>query len=169
MSPLPAHPAWNFVTRLYAAPDVAPACLRLQRLYEIDVTLMLFCLWRGSVCEEAIAPHLPRLMATAATWRSSAVLPIRQTRIWLKAEAASDPAMEGLYRRVLTVEIECEQAELLALAGHADALCDDVTTGPFPAAIAANLSAYLDAAGITPTQEDRACIAVILAAAGALR
>ena len=67
MSPLPAHPAWNFVTRVYAAPNVAPACMRLQRLYEIDVTLMLFCLWRGSVCEKAIAPHLPRLMATAAT------------------------------------------------------------------------------------------------------
>lgn len=169
MSPLPAHPAWNFVARVYAAPDVAPACMRLQRLYEIDVTLMLFCLWRGSVCEEAIAPHLARLMATAATWRQSAVLPIRQTRMWLKAEAASDPAMEGLYRRVLTAEIECEQAELLALAGHAEALCNDITVGPFPAVMAANLSAYLDAAGLQPTSEDRASIAVILAAAGAAR
>ncbi|MDG3578334.1 TIGR02444 family protein [Rhizobium sp. YJ-22] len=165
MNPLPAHPAWNFVTRLYAAPDVAPACMRLQRLYDIDVTLMLFCLWRGSVCEAPLAPHLPNLMATAATWRISAVLPIRQTRMWLKAESASDPTMEGLYQRVLTAEIECEQGELLALTQHAEALCEGISEGPFPAVMAANLSGYLHAAGIAPTEADRADMALILTAA----
>lgn len=167
MSPLPAHPAWDFVTRLYAAPGVAPACLRLQRAHDIDVTLMLFCLWRGAVCEEVLAPHLPRLMATAETWRTSVVLPIRQARQWLKAETAADSALDGVYRRVLSAEIECEQAELLALAEQADVLCGATMDGPFPAVMAANLAALLDAAGIAPNGEDRAALAVILTAAGA--
>ncbi len=167
MSPLPAHPAWDFVTRLYAAPGVAPACLRLQRVHDIDVTLMLFCLWRGTVCDAPLTPHLPNLMATAATWRTSVVLPIRQARQWLKAEATADSALDGVYRRVLSAEIECEQAELLALVEQADTLCNATMDGPFPEVMAANVAALFDAAGIAPSGEDRAALAVILNAAGA--
>lgn len=169
MSTLPDHPAWGFVISLYGAPEVAPACLELQERHGIDVTLMLFCLWRGVVSGEPLTPHLASLMETAAIWRSSTVLPIRTARQWLKSTSAADPALACLYKTVLSAEIECEHAELLALANQMDAQCAATahTSHPaaMPVAMTANLAAFLAATGITLSEQDHAAIAIILAAA----
>lgn len=167
MTSFPAHPAWDFITRLYAAPGVAPACLDLQERHGIDVTFMLFCLWRGSVSETPLGEHMPALAATAREWHESVVLPIRAARRRLKTEAGT-PQQSGtaLYRTVLAAEIDCERAELLMLAERADALCGPPGGVSSPAATAENLSAFFAASGVTPTVLDRPSITAIFEGVG---
>lgn len=167
MTAFPAHPAWDFVTRLYAAPGVAPACLDLQERHGIDVTFMLFCLWRGSVSARPIGEHMPALADCAREWRETVVLPLRAARRRLKAEAdaSSRPEARALYRNVLAAEIDCEHAELLILAERADALCGAMESGDPAAVMAKNLASFFEASGVKPAAPDAPAIAAILEAA----
>jgi uncharacterized protein (TIGR02444 family) len=169
MTAFPAHPAWDFVTRLYAAQGVAPACLDLQERHGIDVTCMLFCLWRGSVSNEALGEHLPALAAAAREWHEAVVLPLRAARRRLKVDAGTSqrPETEALYRKVLAAEIDCEHAELLMLAERAVALVGSPEGDGSPAATAENLRAFLATSGATPTEQDQPSLSAILAAANA--
>jgi uncharacterized protein (TIGR02444 family) len=169
MTTFSAHPAWDFVTRLHAAQGVAPACLGLQERHGIDVTFMLFCLWRGSVSAKPLGAHMPALAATAREWHEAVVLPLRTARRRLKAEAIASPRPEAraLYKTVMAAEIDCEHAELLMLAERAETLCGSPEDVGSPEATAENLSAFLAAVGVTPTEQDRPALSAILAAAGA--
>ncbi len=149
MTDFPAHPAWDFVVRLYAAPGVAPACLELQERHGVDVTLMLFCLWLGAERGEDVRPLLPALSATAQAWRESAVQPIRAARRWLKGQGGA------LYQTVLKAEIDCEHGALLALAEWAAGAQAGGGTGPQA------LAAYLAEAGVVA---DEALVSVLAAA-----
>lgn len=159
MSRFPDHPAWDFIVRLYARPDVAPACLTLQERHDLDVTLMLFSLWRGTVDGGIPDAEMAALAASARDWRAATVLPVRAARRWLKQR----PEQESLYRTVLAAEIDCEHGELLMLAQLADA---NGGSPPSAQAMAENLDAVFRAWGIRPDAQDRQAAAAILAAAG---
>lgn len=169
MTAFPAHPAWDFVTRLYAAQGVAPACLDLQERHGIDVTFMLFCLWRGSVSAKPLGRHMSVLTAAAREWHETVVLPLRAARRRLKTEAGAVPRPEAkaLYKSVLTAEIDCEHAELLILAERADALCGPPEGAGSSASVAENLKAFFAAGEVEPARQDRPSLAAILAAVGA--
>ncbi len=162
MSRFPEHPAWDFITRLYARPDVAPACLALQERHDIDVTLMLFCLWRGTVGSSIPDGEMAALAAAARDWREATVLPIRAARRWLKQQ----PEQYGLYASVLATEIDCEHGELLMLAQLAGSL--DCKGQPAAETMAANLETFFHAWGVRPDEQDRPAVAAILAAAKAM-
>jgi len=167
LTSFPAHPAWDFVTRLYAAPGVAPSCLDLQERHGIDVTFMLFCLWHGSVNAKPLDGHMPALAAAAREWHETVVLPLRAARHRLKAETGTSqkPETEALYRKVLAAEIDCEHAELLMLAERADALAGPPDRAGSPAATAENLSTFLAVSDVVPTERDRPSLSAILEAA----
>jgi uncharacterized protein (TIGR02444 family) len=169
MNTFPEHPAWDFVVRLYGAPTVAPACLELQERHGIDVTFMLFCIWRGTASGTPLRPHLPALTQVARDWHHAVVRPIRAARRWLKADAGEcgQPAAVALYKRVLATEIDCEHAQLLALAKRAETLVGQPSSGPPPLAVADNLAAFFETSGVTLTIRDRPALAAILDAAGA--
>lgn len=163
MSAFPEHPAWDFITRLYARPDVAPACLTLQERHGMDVTLMLFCLWRGAVGGNLPDPAMAALAAAAEEWRVATVLPIRAARRWLKQKGGA----AGLYKTVLSAELDCEHGELLMLAALADSLCGE-PEGPQPTeAMAGNLTALFRIWTLDPDERDRCAMATILDAAKA--
>jgi uncharacterized protein (TIGR02444 family) len=165
----PAHPAWDFVTRLYAMPGIAPACLDLQERHGIDVTFMLFCLWRGSVDAKPLGERTAALAATAREWHESVVLPVRAARRRLKAEAGApqQPAAATLYKTVLAAEIDCEHAELLVLAERADALCGPPEGQGSAAVMANNLAGFFEAGSVSLAPPDRRPVAALLEAAGA--
>lgn len=168
MTRFPDAPAWDFITRLYAAPGVAPACLELQDRHAIDVTLMLFCLWQGTVRAEPLGGRIADLIGQARDWHGATILPIRSARRRLKAgHGALAEAGEALYRTVLAAEIDCEHAEVLILSAAADAFGPQDGGGPFPAAMVANLRGFLSGCGIATGAADIAALATILAAAGA--
>lgn len=169
MTAFRAHPAWDFVIRLYAVPDVAAACLDLQERHGINVTFMLFCLWRGSVSAGPLGEHVPALAAAAREWHETVVLPVRAARRRLKTETGSSrkPYATALYKSVLAAEIDCEHAELLMLAERADAVCGLPESAGSPSATAQNLSAFLAASDMQPTKRDGPSLATILEAVGA--
>ena len=169
MTAFPADPAWDFALRLYRMPGVAPACLELQERHGIDVTLMLFCLWHGTVCEEPLGERLPAVAASAREFHRASVLPIRAARRWLKRDPGGlkQPVAAALYRTVLAAEIDCEHAELLMLCRLGPGSQPKPGAGPFPTAMAANLAAFFDVSGVSLTAEDRPSVGVILEAAGA--
>jgi uncharacterized protein (TIGR02444 family) len=165
----PADAAWDFALRLYDTPGVAPACLDLQERHGIDVTLMLFCLWHGTVSERPLGDDLPAIAAAAQEWHRAAVLPIRAARRWLKrgTEGQEQSKSAALYRTVLAAEIDCEHAELLMLAQRTRALGATPGSGPFPATMAENLVAFFQVSGISLAAEDRPAVGALLEAAGA--
>ena len=170
MTAFPPNAAWDFALRLYRTPGVAPACLELQERHGVDVTLMLFCLWHGTVSDRPIAENLPALAAAALAWHRAAVLPMRAARRWLKqdAEGLEQPAATALYKTVLAAEIDCEHAELLMLVQRAQALCATPGGGgPFPATMAENLAAFFEVSGVSLAAEDRPAVGALLEAAGA--
>jgi len=168
MSVFPAHPAWDFVVGLYSRPEVAPACLELQERHGIDVTMMLFCLWRGSIDAQPLGDRMTPLTQAARTWHTSAVLPMRAARRWLKEEAKRlDDRMEpSLYKTVLAAEIDCEHGELLMLTRLAESLCGTPGAGS-PQAMAENLAAFFGETGTRLAEGDRAAITTILSTVGA--
>lgn len=169
MSPFPAHPAWDFVTRLYGAPGVAAACLALQERHGLDVTAMLFCIWRGSVERRPLGADAAPLMAAARDWHHAVVLPIRTARRWLKEEAQQPGETTGmwLYKTVLAAEIDCEHGELLMLARLAESFCGAPAGAGSAATIAGNLASFFARAGIGLEEQDRTAVATILEATGA--
>lgn len=169
MTAFPAHPAWDFVTRLYRAPGVGPACLDLQERHGVDVTAMLFCLWRGAVDARPLGSHMAPLMQAAGEWHQAGVLPVRAARRWLKEEGKrlGETAGTSLYKTVLAAEIDCEHGELLMLAQLADELCGPAPASGTPAAIADNFSAFLLASGVELDAQDRGSVTAILTEAGA--
>ncbi len=169
MTTFPAHPAWDFVTHLYAAPSIAPACLGLQERHGIDVTFMLFCLWQGTANKTPLGAHTPALAAIAREWHEAVVLPVRSARRKLKTEAETSQRQEikALYKTVVTTEIDCEHAELLMLAERADALCGLPEGKGTAAVMARNMAAFFKVSGVVLTAQDQPAIATILEAAGA--
>jgi uncharacterized protein (TIGR02444 family) len=164
MTVFPSHPAWGFVTRLYAAPGVGPACLDLQERHGVNVTFMLFCLWRGAADGRALSSHMRALAATARDWHEAVVLPVRTARRKLKDRDSA----AALYRTVLAAEIDCEHAELLALAGRADALCGPADGKGSASIMANNLDAFFAAVGVVPAEHDRPAVDTVLEAAGGI-
>jgi uncharacterized protein (TIGR02444 family) len=168
MTAFPDHAVWDFAVRTYGAPGVAPACLELQERHGINVALMLFCLWRGTLGDMRLREYLPAVAASAQAWHEATALPIRAARRWLKSNAdqLGQPAGTALYRTVLSAEIDCEHGELLLLARQAEAFGEPSGAAP-PAAIGESLSAFFAVSGVDLVTPDHVALSTILAAVGA--
>lgn len=164
MSSFPEHTAWDFITRLYAQPGVASACLALQDRHGVDVTLMLFCLWRGSINDAISNAHMAALTVAAREWREATVLPIRAARRWLKQR----PNQDSLYRSVLSAEIDSEHGELLMLAQLADTAGCHPQKQPLTDVMTANLAALFREFSIRPDERDCSALTAIIGGAEAI-
>ncbi|MCK9467789.1 MAG: TIGR02444 family protein [Porticoccaceae bacterium] len=111
---------WLFATHLYGEPGVADACLWLQEQYDLDVMLLLLCLWSGYEWGPLHPAQLHMLINDSEPWRQNLVRPLRSARRWLKkyrsaiaAPSAADS--ETLRQAILDNELVAErlQGELL--------------------------------------------------------
>jgi len=145
----PQHPFWDFSIATYGRKPVREACLALQERHGADVTIALYCLWRGTRGDVLPATGWKPFLAGVSAWHESIVKPLRAAR---QAARQAPPALEAdlvkhLHNRILHVEIATEHAEQLLIArigeehfragGNADAL----------SASARNLLAYFRAKG----------------------
>ncbi|QRZ15104.1 TIGR02444 family protein [Paracoccus methylovorus] len=111
---------WPFMSRIYASPGVASACLRLQETYGLDIPLLLAVLY-GAVSDRALdAVAVQALDASCAEWRKTVVRPLRRIRTAMKsgdvmAWSARVPALrEAIKAQELMAErIEVEVLEAL--------------------------------------------------------
>jgi uncharacterized protein (TIGR02444 family) len=115
-------PLWTFAVSLYAAPDVAAACLGLQDRHGCDVNVLLFAAWMGAVRHRTLTPaELAEAAAAVRDWHTEIVDPLRYVRRRLKSgpAPAPDQASEALRTRIKAIEIEAERIELAVLEKRA--------------------------------------------------
>ena len=48
MTQFPDHPFWDYSLDVYMQDKVGAACIDLQERYQLDVNVLLFCLWFGA-------------------------------------------------------------------------------------------------------------------------
>lgn len=158
----PASPLWDAALTLYAEPEAAAACLRLQDHHDADVLLLLLACWLGRCGVLPSDEAAGRCRAVAADW-ANLVGPLRAVRRRLKASlttsATSLPEpLAAARERVREAELTLERAALLALEHEAAGLPSAAPPGPQTAAEALRRLASLEPAA-------RAELRVLLGAA----
>jgi uncharacterized protein (TIGR02444 family) len=160
----PENPFWDFSLVVYRRPGVAEACLALQDRQGLDVNLLLFCCWAGSKGQRLDAEDIARLRRSVGEWQQAVVAPLRGVRRRLKDLPDKDSGQAGALRQaVKDCELDAERIEQAmlhdALAAGSGESAPAVDRGTIAAA---NLAAYLEVAGISIEQVDRADLEAIL-------
>jgi uncharacterized protein (TIGR02444 family) len=102
------NPFWQFSIRVYAAPGVAEECLALQERYDIDVDLLLFCVWLAVERGIDITPADVAVFNDAVgEWHRRTVKPLRAARQAMKGLAGA----EAMRAQVKALELEAEHME----------------------------------------------------------
>lgn len=104
-----AEEFWAFSLALYARPDVAAACLRLQDAHALDVNLLLLCCWLARRGCRLSAADLAAAEARAAPLRTRILDPLRGARRAVKTMPVAGAA--ALYAQVKRVELAAEREE----------------------------------------------------------
>jgi uncharacterized protein (TIGR02444 family) len=107
-------PIWDFALAFYDGEGVSVDCLRAQDIYGLDVTALIFALYRarlGVSFDAAIAVELAR------TFSSRIIEPLRNARIALKQmpPLVATEAAQALRERVKAAELGAEKLVLDAL------------------------------------------------------
>ncbi|MEZ5668179.1 MAG: TIGR02444 family protein [Alphaproteobacteria bacterium] len=150
---------WAFCLRVYAAPGVADACLRLQDEAGADIPLLLAALWSategpGALDAAALAAH----DAHVAPWRDNVVRPLRRARRWMKG---AGHAGHRLRDRVKADELAAERHQLAMIAAWLGGAGVDASAGAD-----APLEALARWLGRDGSRADPADLALVAAAAG---
>lgn len=146
-----AASVWAGALRLYAAPGVAPLCLRLQDQGGVDVMLLL-CLCHAAQTQAALSPaEVDALRIEMEPWREAAVRPLRALRIALRAPVAAvpDDLREGFRTRLKALEQEAERVQAQLFAAWLDRRPGPPAADPRP-----GLRRLLGAAPITEAELD---------------
>jgi uncharacterized protein (TIGR02444 family) len=166
----PDDPFWDFSLTVYGADGVPPACLELQGRYQIDVNLLLWCVWCGAEGYPALdAEDLANTESQIGDWHHNVVRHIRWLRQHLKNpySGIEDSLQQSLRARLQKIEIDAEHLEQLSLAGISRNMKTEESADHRTriGVSAANGALYLRAAGAEPDGEDAAAFATILSAA----
>ena len=127
MTEFPDHPFWDFSLDVYMSKGVGAAFLELQKAHELDVNILLFCMWvgasgRGSLTTEQMSV----LLDAVSTWHEDVVRALRAIRVRMKGGIGNAPSQlsESLRQRIQKTEIDCEHAEQLMLTEVLDMTAD---------------------------------------------
>jgi uncharacterized protein (TIGR02444 family) len=143
------NPFWHFSLAVYAMPGVQHECLSLQNEAGVNVNILLYCAWRGTVGDRLTGAKVERLAAAVQDWQANVVMPLRGARDYLKRFAG--PANAGaktLRSKILEAELLGEQVEQAIL--YKETASDFQPGEDRAAAIDANLALCLKAHGKTP-------------------
>ena len=107
---------WTFSLELYDAEGVAAACLELQDAYQLDVNLILFCFWHGSVYGKIDQELLQNIIKLSIEWRSGVVQPLRSARSWMKLNSNPSDQFDSLRERIKADELMAEKFQIERIA-----------------------------------------------------
>lgn len=165
----PDHPFWDFSIEVYDKEGVAPACLALQEAHRLDINVLLWCLWLGASGRgRASQEQVGQVLETVEPWHEAVVRGMRAIRRRMKEGVSGMPAeySEPLRKRVAALEIQCEHAEQIALAGAIERAPDESAAAERRARDAvANAACYFADVGASLSADDRGQLAIIAAAA----
>lgn len=165
MSIFPDHPFWTFSTRLYGRDGVAAACLALQERHQLDVNILLFCIWSAAERGQVLSrDEMASVLDRVGAWHEEVVRQLRAVRQRMRdgAPGMDGELVESVRKRVLGAELECEHVEQLMLAGLLPEEKGDAEQGT-PDAALHNIARYYVAAGYGANDGDARDIAALLA------
>ncbi len=142
-------PFWRFSLRLYRRPEVADACIALQDEAGVDVNLLMFLLWQGTLARTLSAAEVAELERRIGPWRNATVVPLRALRRALKSppDLVAPATAEHFRTRIKAAELEAERLQQEAMYALAASVGRQA---PSPEAAArANVAAYAAMAGTT--------------------
>ncbi len=165
----PDHPFWDFSLGVYGQTGVPEACLVLQSAHQLDVNILLYCLWFGASGRGTFdAADMTRVTGAVAEWHENIVRPMRAVRQRLKGgmEPAPEELSEPLRAGVQKLEIDFEHVEQLMLAAAIDRAPGDNADGESRIRAAlANARRYFDALDVHQSGNDRRSLAILLKSA----
>tara|TARA_R110002110_G_scaffold7770_5_gene39278 strand:- start:1318 stop:1893 length:576 start_codon:yes stop_codon:yes gene_type:complete len=169
LAEFPEHPFWDFSLSVYMSEGVGAACLDLQEAHELDVNVLLFCIWLGASGRGSLSPaEMKTVTGAVREWHHEVVRELRAVRVRMKGGMPPAPAglSESLRQRIQKTEIDCEHTEQLMLAAAIDREPDDSRAGDLRLADAvANIAIYFAGFGAAATDADRSNVAHMLAVA----
>ncbi|MEE2661772.1 MAG: TIGR02444 family protein [Pseudomonadota bacterium] len=127
MAEFPDHPFWDFSLQIYMTKGVAQACLELQDTHDIDVNVLLFCLWAGASRQGTLTTSQMKIITDSVDiWHKDIVRGLRAVRTGMKDSRfyEDDALTESVRQRIQKTEIDCEHIEQLILAGALDLKTD---------------------------------------------
>ncbi|MBL6804352.1 MAG: TIGR02444 family protein [Pseudomonadales bacterium] len=119
---------WDFSLSLYDKPGVPDACLTLQNRHNLDVNLVLFCLWLAAESRCLTKNAMQEVIAHSDTWREKMITPLRALRTemkgWPSDVSISDFSrredFEALRGKVKAIELEAEKWQQEMLTSYAE-------------------------------------------------
>lgn len=165
MSTFPDHPFWTFSTRLYGRDGVAAACLDLQERHQLDVNILMLCIWSAAEQGHALSSEeMAGVLEQVAEWHEKVVRQLRAVRQRMRggAPGMGKELVESVRKHVLGAELECEHIEQLMLAGLVPAQKGKADRGT-PEGALHNIARYYAAAGYDADEADARDIAALLA------
>ena len=146
---------WDFSLRIYSCDGVSAACVLLQDRHGLDVSMLLFCCWYGTVAGAMGDETLAMALDLSRPWAENVVKPVRTVRRYLKTQH------DDLYLRLKDLELEVERKQLDML----EALCRDesIPVPNSPAAVGANLRSYCRALSVDTSKASESLSTIVRA------
>jgi len=113
---------WEWAVRVYAAPDVADACLELQDSHDQCVPLLLFGAWAETQGLGLAGDTAEAAADMARSWSAQVIAPLRAVRRRLRGPVSDmdDAARQAIRQQVKATELAAEKALMTALEGLID-------------------------------------------------
>lgn len=104
---------WEFSLTVYGTADVEQACLLMQDKLDIDVNLLLTCLWLAVTGRGRFSTgELEDIETQVAYWQQQIIQPLRQVRRQLKDLSRVGGTVHNTLRKsVSACELDAEQVE----------------------------------------------------------
>tara|TARA_Y100001968_G_scaffold318654_1_gene349152 strand:+ start:557 stop:1150 length:594 start_codon:yes stop_codon:yes gene_type:complete len=131
LSDFPVHPFWDFSLDVYMSDGVGQACLELQNEHQLDVNILLYCMWVGASGRGSLTvAQMAAVNEAVNEWHQDVVRALRAIRVRMKRVegATPEPLTESLRQSIQKTEIDCEHAEQLMLAASVDLTADNIKT-----------------------------------------
>ena len=108
---MPFNPTnlWEFSNTVYAREEVANACLDLQDAYDIDINLLLFACWYGYFFGEFDESSVDQALDFSRIWKMEVVQPLRNVRVWMKANSAKFTNLDTSQYSILRERIKFDE------------------------------------------------------------
>ncbi|NHK26734.1 TIGR02444 family protein [Parvularcula flava] len=110
---------WDWSMEAYGRPGAAERLLRMQDDHDLDVNLVLWCLWAGTHFPPISDKETLSLFRQTAEWAKRVTIPLRGVRRWLKGRdlPASTEAVNTLRNEIKSQELAGERISQEMLEG----------------------------------------------------
>jgi len=104
---------WDFSNQLYDMDGVAEICLYLQDEYDLDVNLILFCIWMAQYPSEPSDEAWEKILLFSRDWKNNVVQPLRNTRQWMKnySDLQDSNSFGELREQIKLKELDAEKLQ----------------------------------------------------------